>query len=291
MTLLISLLLSSAYANIDPKCQSLADGGAPADYSEVAQNDFLLNYVSLASSFSAVHSPVPFQPGHGMVGVELAGVPPLGCDRRLVLSYTKTEDTNKTPVIPRPRVLVALPKVGPLVPYVGMAYLPPITLLGTRNVIVSGELGAGSAMESGLQLGGRFHYTVQKTVGEIAEPFVDGDPAYLDLYLGSTFGLDLSAGWDLGKITPYLSVGVLDVSTFFYIGDDNYIGNNYSPYFGPAISAGADGRIKRLSWGAEFYTAPKNLNTGDLAALEGDAAAAFAPARIFTGRARVGLAF
>lgn len=288
---LLAMLAAPAFGYVDPACQEVADQGPPDNYSEQAQNDFLLNYVALAGTYSALHAPVPAEPGHGSIGLELSGIPPLGCERRLVLAYSKTEDTNKTPVLPRPRLTFALPALGKVVPYASFAYLPPVTLLGTRNVIISGEVGAGARLDSGLELGGRFHATTMKTVGEIATPFVEGEEAYLDLYLGTTFGLDLMGGWKLGNYTPYLALGVTDVSTFFYIGDDNYIGNNYSPYFGPVASVGTQANLGHLELAGEFYTAPMNMNTGDLVELDGEAAAAFAPSRIYTGRLRVAWAF
>ena len=289
--MLLTMLIGTALASIDPKCQDLADQGPPSDYSEQAQSDFLLNYFALSTTYSPLHAPIPAKSGHGAFGLELAGIPPLGCKHRLVLSYSKTEDTNKTPVVPRPRLSFSLPAIGKWVPYGSVAYFPPVTVLGTRNVILSGEIGAGTQLDSGLQLGGRFHTTVIKTVAEIAEPFVAGDPAYLDFYVGSTFGLDLMAGYATGEFTPYLSVGFLDASTFFYIGDDGFIGNNYSPYDGPEVSLGAQKRWKHLMVSGEFYSAFLNLNTGDLAALDGTAQAHSAPARIYTGRVFAGLAF
>lgn len=296
MMLLAAMLAAPVMAAdlplVDEKCQEVAQGGPPADYSEQAQADFLLNYTSLYITSSPLHGVVPAQPGHGYVGVQLNGVPPLGCAHRLVLGYTKTEDTNKTPVVPKLTVLYTLPKVAGFVPYASLTYLPPIPLLGTRNVIVGGEVGAGKTLDSGLQIGARYHHTMQKTVGEIAEPFVVGDPVYLDLYVGSTFGFDLMAGWHSEKVSPYLAVGYLDVTTFFLIGDDDYVGNNYSPYAGPEAAVGVQGHLKQhIGWDLEFYTAPKNFNTADLAALDGESAPGSAPARIFTGRARIAYTF
>lgn len=295
MTLLFALI-ATASAYVDAACQDVAAAGVPDGYNEQAQNDFLLNYFALATTLSPTHAPVPHQAGTGSIGLELAVIPPLSCERRLVLSYSKTEDTNKAPVAPRPRLIFSFPKIGPVVPYAGLAYVPPVTVFGTRNVIASGEVGVGVPLESGLQFGGRFHYTMMKTVAEIATPFVEGDPAYDDLYVGSTFGLDLMAGYGINKIIPYAAVGFTDVSTFFFIGDDDYVGNNYSPYFGPNASLGAQATFKHVNVAGEFYSAFKNLNTDDLAAkLEADgldpAGADFAPAHIYTARLRAAWVF
>jgi hypothetical protein len=283
-TALMALLLPGvANAYIDPKC---ADTPIGEDYDEQAQQDFLANYVSLAATYSAVHGPIPHDPGHGAIGLDLAGLPPLGCSKRLVLQGTKTEDTNKTPVIPRLRVTFAFPSVGRFVPYAGLAYVPPVKMLGTTNVIVSGELGVGVPVGEVLQLGGRYHFTLQKTVGEIATPFIEGDPAFDDLYLGSTFGFDAMVGFDAGQFVPYVAGGFTDVSTFFYISDDGVVTNNLHPYFGPSFSAGLDGLIKeRFRFGAEFYGASGGFSRPDKEVESVKPASRYG--HIYTGRLRL----
>lgn len=259
MSLLSALLMvSAAHAYVDPECV-----GEEQKFDDQGQTDFLLNYFALAVTQSPLHAPVPHEPGHGSIGVELNIIPPLNCSQRLVLSSTKTEDTNKAPVAPRPRLTFAMPKIGPVVPYASVGYVPPVTVFGTRNVIVSGEIGVGVPLENGVQLGARYHATLMKTIAEIATPFVEGDLPYDDFYSGSTFGVDLMGGYDAGKVTPYLAAGVTDVSTFFLIGDDLFIGENASPFFGPTASLGAQATLKEhIDVAAEFYTAPRYIYTG-----------------------------
>jgi hypothetical protein len=277
------MLGQTAFAQVDPKCQDLE---IPADYNEQAQQDFLSNYFALASTFSAIHAPVPHEPGHGAIGLDLNVMPPLGCERRFVLQHTKTEDTNKSPLIPRPRVTYAFPAIGRMVPYAGVAYVPPVRAFGTTNVILSGELGVGFQFGETFQLGGRFHATSQKTVSEIATPFVEGDPAYEDLYIASTFGLDLMAGADLDVVTPYLALGWTDASTFLYIGDDSVVANNFHPYFGPTGSLGIDGLVaERFRFGAEFYSAFGGYSRPDKEAESVKPASRYG--RIYTGRLRL----
>jgi hypothetical protein len=84
----------------------------------------------------------------------------------------------------------------------------------------------------------------------------------LDFYTGSTFGVDGMFGWKIGKVTPYVSAGFTDASTFFYIGDDGVVGNNTTPYAGLAASAGVQAQLGRLDLAGEFYTAPGYLYTG-----------------------------
>ncbi len=235
----VALLFLSmpAAAQIAPECADYA-GPPPRDYDEGAQQDFLKNYTAL--------------------------MPPLGCARRLVLNNTKTEDTNIAPIIPMPSATFAFPALGPILSYAGVGYIPPIKVFGTTNVIVSAEVGLGVKAGEALQFGGRFHATSHRTVAEIATPFEEGDPAFDDLFLASTFGFDLMAGAQVGPIVPYLAAGFTDVSTFFYIGDDGIVSNNLHPYFGPNFSVGVDGlAADRFRFGGEFYAATGGYSSPD----------------------------
>ena len=282
--LLIALLGAEAQAAIDPACQA-ADGTANTEMAldEEGQQNFLQNYPALSTSFSAIHAPVPHEPGTGSISVEVFGIPPLGCERRLVLGGTKTEDTNKTPAAPRFRLGFSMPQMGPAVVYGAVGYVPPVTVAGTRNVIVSGEIGVGIPMESGLQLGARYHHTLQKTIGEIATPFNEGDPAYDDFYSAATLGLDVMAGYEMETVTPYVAVGVMDASTFFVIGDTAHLANNTAPYVGMTASVGAQALLKeRIELGGEFYTALPSFSAEQRA---------LGSAHVYTGRVRAGLRF
>ena len=93
MLLVLSMVLSNAFAYVDPACMATADtdgdgvaGPAPEGYSEESQNNYLLNFYSLATTFSALHGPIPHEPGTGSMGLELSMMPALGCDKRLVLN-------------------------------------------------------------------------------------------------------------------------------------------------------------------------------------------------------------
>jgi hypothetical protein len=283
---LMAVGAGTAWASVDPACQEWAAAGPPEDYDEQAQQDYLSNYYALSTTFSPVHAPVPHEGGHGAVGLDVGILPPVGCAHRLVLNYTKTEDTNKSPVVPRPRVTYAFPTIGRMTPYAGLAYVPPVPLFGVTNVILSGEAGVGFQFGEVVQLGGRFHATTMKTVGEIATPFEEGGEAFDDLYLASTFGLDLMFGADLDAVTPYLAVGFTDVSTFFYIGDDGVVTNNFHPYFGPTGSLGVDALVaERIRLGGEFYAAPGGYSTpmDDLESVK----PASRYGRMYTGRFRI----
>ena len=258
------LVGTQAQASIDPACADLAAQGPPEGYSEVAQQDFLQNYFALSSTLSPLHGPVPHEGGHGAFGIDANGIPPLGCRRRLVLGYTKTEDTNKSPVFPRLRVTFAFPQIGRTVIYAGAAYVPPVEIFGVSAPTVSAELGLGAKLGETLQVGARFHSTITRPVAEIATPFIEGDPAFDDLFIASTFGVDGMIGIKLDNVVPYVSAGLTDASTFFYIGDDSVTVNNFHPYLGLVMSAGIDARLTdTILAAAEAYAAPGGYNLPD----------------------------
>ena len=266
MFAILSLFLT-AQAYVDPACQDIAAQGAPEGYSEQGQQDFLLNYFALATTFSATHAPIPSDPKTGMIGVELAVIPPLGCERRLVLNYTKTEDTNKVPVLPRPRVGFVFPSIDiggtQMSIYGSLGYVPPLKIMGTQNVIVSAEAGVGFGNpEKGLQYGLRYHATLMKSIAEIATPFEEGGETKPDFYMGSTFGADVMLGYKKSHYTPYVAIGFTDVSTFFYIDDDGLVINNENPYAGLTTSVGIQALLlKNLQFSIEGYVVPGQIIT------------------------------
>ena len=254
---------------VDPLCYEAATQlqadieGGKSDYNEQSQQDFLLNYFAMATTMSPLHAPVPNDPGRGSLNLELFAIPALGCNRRLVLSGTKTEDTNKAPVAPRPRVMFTFNDVGKIKPYAGFGYVPPVPVFGTRNVIVSAEAGFGVRAESGFEWGFRYHATLMKTVAEIATPFNPEEPEELDFFVGSTFGLDALVGYEIKDgLRPYAAVGFTDASTFFYVGDDAYVGNNEAPYASVTSSLGLQWTLERFDFAGEFYAAPGVIYTG-----------------------------
>ena len=287
---LVGLLLPSLAlaTGIDPACEDIPK---PDDYDEQLQQDFLMNYYALTASFSGIHAPIPHESGKGMVGLRLNGMPPLPCKRRFALEHSKTEDTNKSPVLPAVTASYAFKDVKGVVPYVEASFLPPVPVAGTRNLLFQVAAGVGFNATEKLQLGGRLHASVQRTVGDIATPIAEEDPVFDDLFLGSTLGVQLLGGYEVKSVTPYLMVGFVDASTFFYVGDSSVVTNNLHPYLGPEMAVGIDGLWvkERLRFGAEYYGAPgghRTLHTSG----EGEADPGFAKwGRLHTIRLRIGV--
>jgi hypothetical protein len=284
---------SIAWADVDPKCAGLSK---PADYDEQVQQDFQQNYFALATSYSPGHAAIPHQPGHGAVGLQASLMPPLGCEQRFVLDWSKTEDPNKSPVVGRIFASYAFPAIKKIVvPYASFGFLPTFPINGTRNLLVSGELGLGVHAHQYVDVGARFHASLLRSYGDYATAFdTKTQPVVEDVYMGSTWGADvlISAPIEVKKatISPFVSVGYTNASTFFFVGDDSFAGSNLHPYSGAAISAGLDTLIvKHVRLGVEFYGAPGGYSLPDKTVTSVDQDARYG--HLYTARGRLGYEF
>lgn len=283
---------SDTFHLIDPKCVGLTQ---PADYDEQVQADFAQNYFALSSSYSPVHAAIPHAPGHGAIYVDVSVLPPLSCGQRYVLDWTKTEDTNKSPILPKIGAGFSFPAIGKIVvPYASVAFFPPIPFNGTRNFALSGEIGFGVHAHEHVDVGARLHTSILRTYGDIAGAFTADDPVVEDVFAGTTWGADavLSFPVAAGKqqLSPFVAVGYLNASTFFLIGDDRYVANNLHPYSGAAFSAGLDALFaKHFRLGAEFYGAPGGYSLPDKTVSSVDKGSRYG--HLYTGRLRLGVEF
>ena len=295
VAVMVGLMLTSrvALAEIDPACAGLT---IPDDYNEQVQQDFQANYFALASSFSPIHAAVPHEPGRGSIGVDVRVMPPLSCSQRYVLNWTKTEDTNKSPVLPQISASYAFPAIKDIVvPYAGVAFLPPVPVNGTRNFVLSAELGVGVKAHQFVDVGVRFHMALQRTYGDVATAFDPAnEPVIEDVYSGSTWGVDAVLGFpvDVGehKLSPFVAGGYLDASTYFFVGDTSHVSNNLHPYSGSAFSVGLDTLLKnRLRLSGEFYLAPGGYSLPDPTAEVVEKGSRYG--NIATARFRIGYEF
>lgn len=284
---------ASALAEVDPAC---ADLPKPLDYDEQVQQDFQQNFFALATSLSPLHGAVPHAPGRGSIGADIAILPPLSCEQRYVLDWTKTEDTNKSPIVPKIVASYAFPSLwNVVVPYAGFVFLPPIPLGGTRTLLLGGEVGIGVMAHEHVDVGARFHTSMQRTYGDVATAFdPENEPAVEDVLVASTWGFDaqLSAPFAVrGQvITPYIAAGYVNASTFFLVGDNNYVANNLHPYSGFAFSVGLDLLlVDHLRLGGEFYGAPGGYSLPDPDAVSAEDASRYG--HLYTGRFRIGYEF
>ncbi len=242
MLLVLTALLAT---QITPECRDVV---VPADYDENAQQSFLQNYFAASFLLTPLAPPVPYDDVDGPragVSLELGVIPPLSCERRLVLGGTKTEETNRSPVNPRPRLTAQLPRLGPVSSHVGLTFVPPVpSPIGTL-LQVGGEVGVGWRHSNGFMVGGRAHLDFARMRAEIASPFNPDAPAVDDLFFANSIGADAGVGFTFADVTPWLSLtpwlsaGAADISTLFLVGDDGVIvQNTLTPWWGALATVG-----------------------------------------------------
>jgi len=255
----------SAAAQLAQGCDEdgdeVVDGFDEATYDEVQQQMNLINFYGISMAYSPVHSPAPFKALKVVPKLELAYLPQLTCLERTVYYGTKTENTNKSPVVPRIRIEVGSP-VGV---YGSVAFIPPVKLFGVQTLLLGGELGYGLTLREKLELGVRAHAVYVKVVGDLAGP-LEGQEAADDTYTAMVPGADLSAGYRFaagtGQVVPYLGVGYTAVNASSKIGEDGVeLPGEYEEYQallyrGINLEVGAQVRLNRFQIGLEAYMVP-----------------------------------
>jgi hypothetical protein len=122
----------------------------------------LMAYYSAALAFSPVGAPRVEAPWAGSVGLEVSYLPALSKSQRSA-GFSKTESTNLVPVIPRPRVSLALPA--------GFAiegsWIPPIRAFGVTANLVSAAITRSFAIPGNVVLTPRIAGTTGSVKGPI----------------------------------------------------------------------------------------------------------------------------
>lgn len=281
---LLTSHVSWGAGNVDDACDLDGDGKVddydPNTTSEDAQSWNLAHATSLGMTLSPLGVASSLKPMQLNASLELNQIKYLSCQEQSVLSGTKTEDTNKTPILPRPRLTLALP-----MSWVSVVGLPPAKLFGVKTGIFGGDVGARLPYGEGNgTVAIRGHAVIGQIVGDIAHPYgaAPGDPGYEDLaiddeYQFFTLGADVSTSWKIPvagqSVTPYLGAGWIKSNSIFFVGEDDYevfAGDYFLKYFheelggtrlpgyvGPDVFAGvATGPVGKLDGAVEFLFIP-----------------------------------
>lgn len=216
---------SIAIGQIAPECAGVEK---PKDYDEDKQRAFMQNF-SMATFL-----PLPIVDAHpsdelkSSIGIDSTFVPKLSCQERLALNGTKTEDANKSPVLPRLRFNTNALSKKQFSVTAGMSFLPPLPIphfslwhLGAESSFLYEPL-------TGIVVGARGFMGLGYVRAEIATPFQKDEPTKDDWFsfglIGfdvlSSFGIPLSEGQ---KLYPFLSFGLVKGASLFVVGDDGVL--------------------------------------------------------------------
>jgi len=181
------------------------------------QEERLIQINSLLLDLSPVQAPGAFAPGELSLGLELIGIPYIDGTTGGKVQITASDRTR---IFPRPRIALGLPAPDGFRTFVGLSYIPPISINGVSTNY--GALEAGMAWAPGAAtVGLRGHVLYARSQAPVTDPDTRDT---LDTF---EVGGDLSAGYrfDLGPVTltPYAGIGVVYLDGRFTVTSDAYV--------------------------------------------------------------------
>jgi hypothetical protein len=208
----------------------LAVAGVARAQTMLDQEQRLIDIHALLLDLPAVEAPGALRAGEIGVGVELIGIPPIdgttGTKRQITAS-------DRTPVFPRPRLVVGLPAPAGFAAFAGASYIPPISVDDVSSHFGAAEVGIAYA-PGRLRVGVRGHVSYAESQSPVT------DASTRDALRTFDLGGDLSAGVALalpfGSATPYGGIGLTRVDGRFRVTSDGVVLT--SRYTGLALHAG-----------------------------------------------------
>ncbi|MCX6546160.1 MAG: hypothetical protein NTV05_17340 [Acidobacteria bacterium] len=247
-----------------------------------------LKYFTSATLPGGIETPRALKPGSVLVGLEAGWLPPLSDAQRTVgYNGTQTQDLNKAPFFPRPRVTIGLPGSLAIV----IAAVPPIPMFGLTTKLlalaVERPVFGTSAVAVGLRVYGqigtvRGAYTCPVRTAALA-PGSAGNPEGCQAASSDAAALRYAGGeatvafWPdaSNRLSPHLGVGLsymnvgfqVDALTFGMIDHTHYLSH------GTAVSAsgGVSYRLtNRLTLGLDAFYSPLSVRRGFAAPVQND---------------------
>lgn len=194
------------------------------------QEERLIDIHSLLLDLPPLQAPGALAPGHVGLGLEVITIPDIdgttGNKRQITAS-------DRTPLFPRPRVMVGLPAPRGFGAFAGVSYIPPVAIREVSTHYGAAE--AGLAWTPGrLRAGVRGHLLYASSRSPVT------DAATRDTLETWEYGGDLSAGARLplavGILEPYAGAGVVSLRGRFRVTSDGYVLR--SRYTGASLHAG-----------------------------------------------------
>jgi len=180
------------------------------------QQQRLIEIHSLLLDLPPGDAPGAYRPGEISLGVEIIGIPTINGQTGGKIQMTASD---RTFAFPRPRLALGLPAPDGFRAFVGISYIPPITILEINEHFLGLEGGLAWVADFPLAVGIRGHALVSRAETSVTEP--DTRDTLDDL----EFGADLSAGYRLEfgalNVTPFAAVGLTRVIGNFRVTSDN----------------------------------------------------------------------
>jgi hypothetical protein len=247
-----------------------------------------LKYFTSASLLSGLDTPRAQRPGAVSVGLELGWLPRLSGAQQLVgYNGTETQDLNKAPFFPRPRVAVALPERLSLI----VAVVPPVRMFGIRPMMLALALQRPIFESESWAVGLRAYGQVGRVRGsytcpETALGFEPGAPGNTDgcqaassdkatlRYAGGEASVSFRPDAP-HRLSPHAAVGVTYMNVEFQVDALTFGMTDHTKYLSHGVTASISGGVSyrltpRLSLGVDAIYSPLSVRRGLGAPVEND---------------------
>ncbi|MGQ0646272.1 MAG: hypothetical protein ACT4P7_01805 [Gemmatimonadaceae bacterium] len=273
MTLTRAIALSALLSGVAGAQQVVCKPGSDSNEAK------MLAFFAAPIAFSPAGNAAPLRSGEVRLSFDATYVPEPGKDitsPEKCYRNDKTENTQLSPVFPRPRVAVGLGGGFSL----EATYLPPITVMDATPNLVAVALGYGRALGArGMSLLVRGHATVGQVEGPITcspDVIQTGNPAgscYAtdpsdDTYKPNMFGIEGALGFGgTSKLQTYLGAGFTQLRPRFKVGfvdAANNVDNTEIEVDLTRVVAFAGGAYRvnsRVALTAELYSVPQDVTT------------------------------
>lgn len=230
--IVVFLLSRMIQAQIAPEC---AGTEKPADYDEEKQRSFMQNYsMSMFMPLPIIDSH-PSDQTRGAIGIDTTLVPKLSCRERLALNATKTEDTDKMPLLPRPHLSIPIFQSNRFALVGGVSFLPPLI----PKLLLWHVAAEGSFLYEpikGIVIGARTFMGLSYLRAEIATPFDNSAQTKEDWFSFAMIGGDLGFSFRVPitenhQLYPLIAFGVVKGASIFVVADDGVAVPNKYPLF------------------------------------------------------------
>jgi hypothetical protein len=262
--------------------------GPPEHLAFDRPESWALAYFASATLLSGLETPSTRRPGDVSIGLELGWLPRLNStELRVGYDGLETEDLNKAPVIPRPRVTVGLPARLSLI----VAGTPPVRMFGVKAALLAVGLERPLVETPRWSVGLRGYGQIGTARASYTCPasklaFAPGEPGNEDGCQAPSSdtatlryaGAEASVAYQpagRGRLSPHAAVGVayMDVGFQVHALVFGYVDHTDMLSHGVIVSGsgGITSRLtSRLSMGLDVFYAPLQVRRGPGAPAQND---------------------